>query len=352
MKKLIVSIGFCFGLLFTSSAQLVVIQQKIDSLVTAKSITGIIVGTLNKGQQQFYTAGWANVEKQEKFTENTQLEIGSITKTFTAYILESVLKAQKISDTAFILPYLPDSVQANKGLAAIRFIHLLNHTAGFPRLPSNMGTPTNLLLPYEGYTRSKLYSYLVSAKIQPIGSVNYSNLGMGLAGDLAETISDKSYEQLLKKYISKSFKLKHTELRTNTKLPISTGYFNKEQPAIYWNMEGLKGAGGIKSTATDMVQYAAYILSHPNDLILQNIISPTTKMNAQISIAKSWHIFSIPNNAPIFWHNGGTYGFSTFIAINITTQQAVFLAINEFNKNKIGDNLGITIITKLLGNNE
>lgn len=351
MKKLIVYISICFGLLYTSNAQSVVIQQKIDSLVAAQVIPGIIIGTINKGEQSFYTAGWANVEKKQKFSANTQLEIGSITKTFTAFIVESVLRNKGIADTAFILSYLPDSVKANKGLAAIRFIHLLNHTAGFPRLPSNLHVSVNMPQPYEGYNRSKLYSYLVSAKVQPIGNVDYSNLGMGLAGDLVEIISGKSYSQLLEQYISKPFQLKETALSANERLPKSTGYFKKEQPAFYWNMEALVGAGAIKSTAADMLQYAAYILQHKDDPILQNVLSPTAKLNAQISVAKSWHIFSIANNPPIAWHNGGTYGFSTFIAINNTTQQAVFLAINEFNKNNIGDNLGITIITKLLAAN-
>ncbi len=351
MKKLIVYISICFGLLYTSNAQSVVIQQKIDSLVAAQLIPGIIIGTINKGEQSFYTAGWANVEKKQKFSANTQLEIGSITKTFTAFIVESVLRNKGIADTVFILSYLPDSVKANKGLAAIRFIHLLNHTAGFPRLPSNLHVSVNMPQPYQGYNRSKLYSYLVSAKVQPIGNVDYSNLGMGLAGDLAEIISGKSYSQLLEQYISKPFQLKETALSANEQLPKSTGYFKKEQPAFYWNMEALVGAGAIKSTAADMLQYADFILQHQRDPLIKDLLISTATINPLLNIGKGWHIFSQPNTLPIVWHNGGTYGFSTFIALNTTTHQAVFLVVNAFNKNNITDVLGIEILTKILSTN-
>ncbi|TAG15060.1 MAG: class A beta-lactamase-related serine hydrolase [Sphingobacteriia bacterium] len=351
MKKGISIVSMICTMFFSGNAQSVLIQKKIDSIVASKSIEGIIIGTLNKGEKTYYTAGLANAEKQLKFEANTQLEIGSITKTMTAYILESVLKEMKLSDTAFIINFLPDSVQSNKALGAIRFIHLLNHTAGFPRLPPNSGEPLNALQPYENYTLNKLYSYLLVAKPNAIGKVDYSNFGVGLAGHLATIISGKPYDQLLKKYVTTQFKLTNTAMIVNNKLPISTGYY-KKQLAEYWNMAVLEGAGGVKSTAADMLQYVHYMLQHQESTSIKDLITKTNTINQQLSIAKCWHIFISPNNAPIIWHNGGTYGFSTFIAFNQTTNQAVFVAINSFNKNGISDRLGIEILTKILPNNE
>ncbi len=351
MKKAIGIISIFCSCFLIGNTQSILIQKKIDSIVASKSIEGIIIGTLNKGEKTYYTAGLANAEKKIKFEANTQLEIGSITKTITAFMLESVLKEKGLSDTAFIVNFLPDSVQSNKALSTIRFIHLLNHTAGFPRLPSNLGEPLNPLQPYESYTPKKLYSYLIIAKPNAIGKVDYSNLGVGLAGHLATIIAGESYDQLLKKYVITQFKLTNTAMVVNNKLPFSTGNFNM-QPAEYWNMEVLEGAGAVKSTAADMLQYIDYILKHQESTNIKDLITKTAAINPQLNIAKCWHIFTLPNSTPIIWHNGGTYGFSTFIAFNQTNNQAVFVAINHFNKNAISDRLGIEILTKILPNNE
>jgi len=347
MKKVIfLGLLFCVSLA-TVFAQPSLIQKRIDSLVNAKAIPGIIIGTIDKGKQNFYTAGYANVEQQTPFLTNTQLEIGSITKTFTAYILESILLKEGLSDTLLIIDFLPDSIRSNTALGKIQFLHLLNHTSGFPRLPSNMGTSANALLPYEGYNLNKLFSYLVTAIPNPVGKVDYSNLGMGLAGVLAERISGKSYESLLKKYICKPFGLKYTSLKTATSQPFATGYFNS-QNALYWDMDALKGAGGIKSNTSDILSYLNNLLMQRTNPIIPNITTPTASINKQIKVAKGWHLLSSTEQSNFVWHNGGTYGFSTFCAFNLETDKAVFLAINAFNKNKIADGLGFEIIMKML----
>lgn len=345
-KEILLSLFFCMTII-TVFAQPTLIQKHIDSLVNAKAIPGIIIGTVDQGKQNFYTAGYANVEQQTPFLPNTQLEIGSISKTFTAYILESILLKKGLSDTMLIIDFLPDSIRSNKALGKIQFLHLLNHTSGFPRLPSNLGTSANALLPYEGYNLNKLFSYLVTATPNPVGKVDYSNFGIGLAGVLAERISGKSYESLLKKYISKPFRLKYTSLKTATSQPFATGYFNS-QNALYWDMYALNGAGGIKSNTSEMLSYLNYLLMQSSNPIITSITTPTATINKQIKVAKGWHLLSSKEQTNIIWHNGGTYGFSTFCAFNIESGKAVFLAINAFNKNKIADRLGFAVIMKML----
>jgi len=325
----------------------VTIQHKIDSLVAAKAIPGIIIGTTDLKTRSYYTAGFANKETSQLFDAATQVEIGSIGKTFTAYILTSVLIKNKISDSAFIGTYLPDSIQQNSSVANIRFVELMNHTAGLPRLPNNMGTPINSMQPYENYSEQKLFSYLKTVIITKNGKVNYSNLGAGLAGVLAERISRKSYEQLLKKYITKPFKMSYTQMKGAPNRVISIGYFN-DSVATYWTMNSLKAAGGIKSDATDMLSYIEYLLKNDQSLVIQNITKPTAVINKRLQIAKGWHILSLPNNSSLYWHSGGTYGFSTFCAFHKETGKGIFIAVNAFNKNNIVDGIGIDIMSKML----
>jgi len=47
----------------------------------------------------------------------------------------------------------------------------------------------------------------------------------------------------------------------------------------------------------------------------------------------AWHIMT--GRTPlIYWHNGGTYGFSTFAAFEPKSQTAIFAAANAFNVNE------------------
>ena len=126
------------------------IQQKIDSIYQKEKLPGIFVGILNNGDISYYNAGFAIPEKQIPFDSATVFEIGSITKTYTAYVLMAVLMENKISESDLIIKYLPDSVQQNKNLSSISFLSLMNHTSGLPRLPDNMKLVNKK--PYDDYS--------------------------------------------------------------------------------------------------------------------------------------------------------------------------------------------------------
>lgn len=346
--KLLISIIFCVHFFQANSQPTETwITKKIDSLVSTKAIPGILVGTLTKGIRHYYSSGFADVLKEQRFDSTTQFEIGSITKTFTSFIVSKILAEKKIADTAYILSYLPDSVQNNLAIAHIQFKQLLNHTSGLPRMPNNMGIQTKFLQPYAGYDINKLYSYLMNVIPKTDGKVDYSNLGAGLAAVLAETISGKPYDKLLKENITVPFGMLHTNLQADINRPISIGYFNG-QPAEYWDMQILKGAGGIKSDGIDILNYLEYLLQHKEDNIVQDITTKTASISLRIDIAKAWHMFNFPDKPPIYWHNGGTYGFSSFCAFNKETNSGLFIVINAFDKNIIADGMGIYIMTKIL----
>ncbi|MEI6265238.1 MAG: serine hydrolase [Sphingobacteriia bacterium] len=351
IKYLFIVIASCCFLNAAAQTNNAWIQQRIDSLTTAAiSIPGIVIGTINKEERKYYYSGVANKSTKIAFDSVTQLEIGSITKTFTAYILSSILQEKKIADTSSIGAYLPDSVSQNKSVSNIRFIELLNHTAGLPRIPDNMGTPSNLLQPYMGYGSSQLFQFLLSYKIDTSHKVNYSNLGVGLAGVLAERISQKSYDQLLKQYITGPAQMKHTGLKAAPNQKISIGYFD-ETISTYWDMAILQAAGAIKSDVYDMLNYLEFIINKKESSIIKNITTPTATINKRLQVAKGWHILNGANNQVIIWHNGGTYGFSTFCGLHLESGKAVFLAINAYNKNQIADGLGVEILSKMLKEN-
>lgn len=289
-------------------------QQKGDSLFKAEKLPGLFIAVQNRGQWAL-NFGYAVPEQNLPFTDNTLFEAGSITKTFTAFVVESVLRDKGIADTSSILRFLPDSVRRNKALASVSFLSLLNHTSGLPRLPDNMPVIEGDRRPYDSYTEAELFSYLKSAVPKPDGKSNYSNLGMGLAGVLAGRITGKDYATLLNDYILTPFFISSGDDRS--KYAKSQGHFADGSKTPYWNMAALAPAGSLQCTAAEMLHYLRY-MSQPLDpkskAVIDRLLQPTASLSPAIRIGRGWHTLEREGKPTIYWHNGGTYGFSTFAA--------------------------------------
>ncbi len=322
------------------------IKNKVDSSFKKANTPGVFIGVVNNNEHLYYGAGYANPDSKTPFDSTTIFEIGSITKTFTAYVLLNILQEKQISDSSSILKYLPDSVQNNKALASITFLSLMNHTSGLPRLPENLDLKANFMAPYDDYTAALLFDYLEKCKPAADGQSNYSNLGMGLAGVLAERISGKKYEALVDEYVLQPFKMNIASTIGNK----SQGYFGSEK-AVYWNADVLAPAGTIKSSAKQMLIYLQY-MANPADktaaAIVEKLLQPTIALGPKVNVCRAWHTLEEKNKPVIYWHNGGTYGFSTFAAFVKGQSKAVIVVVNEFNKNEVSDGLGIAIMKELI----
>lgn len=325
------------------------VLAKGDSVLKADKVPGIFIGVLNKGKRSFYQFGYADPATKMIFDSSTVFEIGSITKTFTAYVLETVLKEKNISDTAFILPYLPDSVRSNKTLGAIRFIHLLNHTSGLPRLPANIDIQSKQ--PYENYTADLLFTYLKKCTPRPPGKFEYSNLAFGLAGFLAASISQKTYASLLNDHIFQPFHLLKPGDNFETSGKKSQGYFGPDT-ASYWKFDVLAPAGALKCNGNEVLTYLQTVSDPPSFAkgIIDSLLSPTFVIppGSVMSVGRSWFIQKEDKRPIIYWHNGGTYGFSTYAGFIRGEDKAVIIAINQFNKNAGADKLGRDILQFLI----
>jgi CubicO group peptidase (beta-lactamase class C family) len=222
----------------------------------------------------------------------------------------------------------------------------MNHSAGLPRIPDNLVLS---MTPYDNYELKDLFGYLKTYKIKSIGKYDYSNLGAGLAGVLAERISKKTYQELLQKYIFKPFEM----LKKNEISQKAQGYFDGNK-SKFWNMNCLAPAGGVQCSANDMLTYLSNISvpKKKNKLLVDSLTSQTQLINKRLQMGRGWHIFTTKNGNQFYWHNGGTYGFSTFTAFSKNTNKGFFMVINEFNKSQILDLIGFKFINSFLNANQ
>ncbi len=174
------------------------IQKALDQYTAQFTNVGIVVGVVADGTAATYTSGSLGAGAPT-LDDRTVFEIGSVTKTFTATLLAQMAGSGAVALDDPIGKFLPHGVTApSYGGQQITLANLAEQNSGLPRLPGNL-TVSNPADPYASYTPALLYAYLSHAKLDraPGATYEYSNLGVGLLGDLLAARAGTTYAQVL-----------------------------------------------------------------------------------------------------------------------------------------------------------
>lgn len=305
------------------------VKDEIKTRVDNKVYPSVAVGIWEEGKEEHYFIyGHKNIAKKEKADKNTLYEIGSITKTYTGLLLAKYTTAGKLELNYPADTLLPDSIRLRDSTGnAILLKQLSTHTSGLPRLPDNLA-PSSLDNPYRDYDRKQLFNYLRYYKPTAIGKrYLYSNLGAGLLGELLALSQQTDYDKLLRKEILSPLKLKHTFIKVPEEQTgnLATGYMGNN-PVSHWDFKVLAGAGALKASITDLLAYGKTYLTPENPLkeAVSLTMQPhfTDKDNRKYGLG--WHF-----SGDIAFHNGGTGGFRSFLAINPVQKRVVAIVVNS-----------------------
>src|SRR5438128_6036300 len=115
-------------------------------------------------------------------------------------------------------------------------------------------------------------------------------------------------------------------------------------------------SGDINSTVEDMARWVRCQLGNGTfegrRLVSKENLAvtrtPKVAMNDQSSYALGWLITQTPNGN-IVWHDGGTWGFGSYVGMLPDRHVGVILLTNEIQKG-FPDVLGLWILDRILGN--
>jgi CubicO group peptidase (beta-lactamase class C family) len=318
--------------------------QKINTV-------GLSIAVIKDGKVSAYHYGETTKGGGQLPTAETIYEIGSITKTFTAAILADLINEGKIKLNDPISKYLPDSVAINPTLKDITIVNLSNHTSGLPGIPSNFAAqkPYDDKNPYANYSRNLLFSFLKSCSLnsKPGEKYAYSNLASGLLGVILERVSGKSFDELVSEKITVQLGMSSTmqHIYPLLKTRFAPVYNEDGLPTAPWDFEALASCGALHSTIGDMVLYAKANLNDQTGTPIAKALQLTHQLtfNNDARLGLAWHIIVV-NNVDYYFHNGGTYGSSSFMAFNATKKLAVIVLSNTAAST---DALGVGILKKL-----
>lgn len=266
------------------------------------------------------------------FVQNSDsvMEIGSITKIFTATLLAQLVQDGKLGledkiNSYFQFPF--------RNQLQFSYQELANHSSGLPRLPSNMGFAAifDHSDPYKNYDEAKLDDYLQNdlELNYPKGSKSeYSNLGMGLLSYALRKQTGLTYEQLVNQMIFEKYQMQRS---SSDKAKVNTfliqGLNESGKPTSNWSLGALIGAGGIYSTVADLSKFAMAQFDSTDKVLGLTRTKTFTESETQ-DVGLGWFMSHRKEGGVWFWHNGGTGGYSSCMVLDTNGKNGVILLSN------------------------
>jgi CubicO group peptidase (beta-lactamase class C family) len=236
-------------------------REVLWQTVTAGEASSATVALMDNGSL-VYQEGFAMGDRENATSVdyNTQFNIGSVSKMFTAVAVLKLCQDELIDLDTPVTEYLPDFEMADERYVKITPRMLLNHTSGMQGTYAHSSTGSQQ---DESYT-DDFFEYLKSShlKSNPGGISVYCNDGFTLAEILIEEVSGETYADYIK-----------TTIFTPANMSQSSCYYKENNENIayrYDNETGEKlpveylnimGAGGISSTPVDLCQFAQALFS-------------------------------------------------------------------------------------------
>jgi serine-type D-Ala-D-Ala carboxypeptidase/endopeptidase len=316
------------------------LQALLKSRVDQKKAVGIVVATIDAQGRNVVAYGKIAKDRQVIPDANTVFEIGSVTKVFTSLLLADMVERGEVRLDTPVAELLPKGVKVpSRNGRQITLLDLSMQSSGLPRLPSNL-RPADFANPYADYSPAKLYEFLSGYTLprDPGEKYEYSNLGAGLLGHALALKAGMSYEELVRIRILEPLGMHDTSitLSDDQTKRLAPGYDTSLNPARNWDFDALAGCGALRSTAADMLTFLAANLEladTPLKVAMRRIRSVRKPTGVpDLDIAMAWHILT-KFGGEIFWHDGGTYGYRSFIGFDPAAKKGVVVLRNTFADN-------------------
>jgi CubicO group peptidase (beta-lactamase class C family) len=316
-----------------------VLDKELAPVIAAWPQAGLVVGIAVGGERKTFAYGTAKTD--------SIFEIGSVTKTFTGLALAQMVEQHKVLLDEPLRELLPTGTVAKPASGAeITPLDLATQHSGLPRLPENFAEHATQADPYADYTAKDAYDYMAKHGVARPDKTEflYSNFGFGLLGQVLADKAGESYAALIQQQITGPLAMKDTtiELSAAQQARLIQGYSGAHEKAHQWTFQSMAGAGALRSTIDDLLTYAEAYL-HP-DKIPAASSGPAATLPAALRLAQqpqadgpggtkialAWLFHP---ETGVYWHNGGTAGYASFVSFEPKLDRAIVVLYNCLDMN-------------------
>jgi D-alanyl-D-alanine-carboxypeptidase/D-alanyl-D-alanine-endopeptidase len=252
-----------------------------------------------------------------------RFEIGSVTKVFTALLLAVLARAGTVRLEDPVTRYLPRGILAPR-LERVTLEQLACHRSGLPRLPPGLWRRrfSRRLMrdPYADLDAARLYAALADVRLRGDpgkAPVRYSNLGVGLLGNVLGLATGDGYQDALMREVVTPMGLASTSFADS---PLHVGR-HRRRPVGPWHLGELAGAGGLRSSADDLLTFLE--LFRDGDGPLDGAMADTRRPRGRkgpVAVGLGWFMLG---NGRLLMHDGGTLGARSEIRLESHTGTGV-----------------------------
>ena len=331
--------------------------------LTPGSLVGLFIAVADGDKTYTLGAGRKALPVAATPDMDTEFEIGSITKVFTSALLATLLEsgAVKLDDPVSGLLPAGWTMPTLDG-HAITLLELATHHSGLPRMPDAppKGALTDFLLmnmlddPYRNATVEYVRDYMGQLKLTraPGAAYEYSNLGAGLLGYALAARTGQSYASMVQDMLCGPLGMGDSAVSLNgeQETRLAQGYMGPTLlgpvcialPMGRWTMrEPFQGCGSLCSTPRDMLKFVRANIAAPEGPLgkvlarVQESRHDTDMPGCTVGLAL--HIQTVNGlDEPMYWHNGGTGGYHSFMGFTKKHRTGVVMLANGPLPEEIG----------------
>ncbi len=324
------------------------LQRRLDALRIRYAMPGISVaivfpdGTIWAG-----TSGLAQVVAKVPVTPDTEFAVASVTKTFTSALVLALAREGKIAIDDPVATYVPELHLDPR----ITVRQLLDHTSGLgdyffhPSIDKLLQSRPGLR-----WTETQALRYIGKPYFMPGHGWHYSNTNYLVLGMLAERVGKTTLARQLQARFFDPFHLGHTYYQPTQKPigPVAHGYrfvaATKGEKAIDLSdgssitpftsvITAAAGAGGIASTATDLVTwtralYSGDVLGRDVVAAMMNDAATTRRYRPRVAYGLGVQLVDVLGH-PSLGHSGRLLGFRSDIRWLPDVQVGIAVVSNQ-----------------------
>jgi CubicO group peptidase (beta-lactamase class C family) len=296
------------------------IRRELPELVDEHGVPGAQVAVLVDGEVVDAAAGVLNTVTGVPVTTDAVFQIGSITKVWTATLVQQLVNEGLLDLDRPLREYLPEFHVADEAASAtVTTRQLLCHTAGFE---GDLFTDT-------GSNDDAVEKYVATladvVQLFPPGErFSYCNSGYVVLGRLVEVLRGKPFNAVLRECLITPLKLEH--IATNIEEAIlerpAVGHLHvvpdeAVRPAPVWSLVPSNAPAGstLAMRARSLLGFVQMHLSDPSmDMMRQPQVTLPDMGVVCAHWGLGWMLFDYPGGT-VIGHDGATLGQSAFLRV-------------------------------------
>ncbi|MFF3155418.1 serine hydrolase domain-containing protein [Streptomyces sp. NPDC057910] len=336
------------------------VQQVLTGLAeqvrTWWPVPGIAISVVDRtGESAFVAAGFANAERRVPVSPRTRFEIGSVSKTFTSFLLGILAEEGKVDLDAAVADHLP-WFAPNGGSRAITVRHLLQHTsglvAGADALPDAAA---------RGYALRDARTWAEPGELFHYSNEGYNLLGLIVEQATGESLADAMAGRLLRPLgmSDSAARITHEDI---AELAAGYRFLRDDRPPLpsaplapAGFFEYSSADGNVLATASDLGVFARMLLGRGTldgtrivgpELFRQIVTLPAGEVGSGYALGVDVELI---DGRTWLTHAGGMVGYRSYLAADIDGGHGVAVLTNAPGECQIIDRFARHVLDVVQG---